>query len=124
MFRLVRTGIARSDLVAPLTAGHMQHVISGSAAKYLDPLEPFERQVAHYVHDTKARPDDEAVLHCFYGLLRDQDVFTYWAGEERWYDWNPLLAGTSSERARRRRRQRWPRHRTSSSGARCRRWWA
>jgi len=26
------------------------------------------------------------MLHCFYGLLRDQYVFTYWTGENRWYD--------------------------------------
>lgn len=91
LFLLVRTAIERSDLVAPLTAVHMQDVISGCAARYLDPLERPEREVARYVHDMKARPDDDAMLGRFYGLLRDQYVFTYWAGEERWYDWNPLL---------------------------------
>jgi hypothetical protein len=91
LFLLVRTAIERSDLEAPLTASHMQGVISGLAAKYLDPLEGPERKVALHVHEAKARPDDDAMLDRFYDLLRDQYVFTYWAGEERWYDWNPLL---------------------------------
>jgi hypothetical protein len=91
LFLLVRTAIERSGLEAPLTASHMQRVISGLAAKYLDPLEGAERTVALHVHETKARPDDDAMLDRFYDLLRDQYVFTYWAGEERWYDWNPLL---------------------------------
>ena len=91
LFLLVRTAIERSGLVAPLTASHMHRVISGLAAKYLDPLEGPERDVALYVHDTKTRPDDDGLLDRFYDLLRDQYVLTYWAGEQRWYDWNPLL---------------------------------
>ncbi|MGH2898635.1 MAG: hypothetical protein ACRDMZ_08170, partial [Solirubrobacteraceae bacterium] len=91
LFLLVRTAIERSDLTAPLSADHMQRVIAGLAAKYLDPLERPERDVARAVHATKARPEDDALLDRFYDLLRDQYVFTYWSGEERWYDWNPLL---------------------------------
>jgi hypothetical protein len=91
LFLLVRTAIERSDLVAPLTARHMEGVIVGLAAKYLDPLEGPERSVALHVHATKAKPDDDAMLDHFYNLLRDQYVFAYWAGAERWYDWNPLL---------------------------------
>jgi hypothetical protein len=91
LFMLVRTAIERSGLVAPLTASHLQAVISGQAAKYLDPLEAPERAVALHVHETRAKPDDDELLDHFYNLLRDQYVFTYWAGDERWYDWNPLL---------------------------------
>jgi len=91
LFLLVRTAIERSELKAPLSDEHMQRVISGLAAKYLDPLEKPEREVALRVHETNARPADDAMLDRFYDLLRDQYVFTYWSGDERWYDWNPLL---------------------------------
>jgi len=91
LFLLVRTAIERSNLTAPLSAEHMQRVIAGLAAKYLDPLERPEREVAREVHETKARPQDDGMLDRFYDLLRDQYVFTYWSGEERWYDWNTLL---------------------------------
>jgi len=91
LFLLIRTAIESSDLVAPLTSSHMQRVIGGFAAKYLDPLEKPERDVALHVHATQSRPDDEKMLEHFYGLLRSQYVLTYWAGDERWYDWNPLL---------------------------------
>jgi hypothetical protein len=69
----------------------MRGAISTLAAKHLDPLKAAERAVAVHVHTTKARPDDDAMLGHFYNLLRDQYVFTYWAGAERWYDWSPLL---------------------------------
>lgn len=91
LFLLVRTAIETSDLVAPLTPQHIQRVTHTTAAKYLDTLEPAERVVARGVHETLAKPAKEAHLDLFYELLRDQYVFAYAAGTERWYDWNPLL---------------------------------
>ena len=87
----MRTAIERSDLSAPLTRAHMTGVIEGLAAKYLDPLEGPEREVALLVHETRQKPDDEAMLDRFHELLHDQYVLTYWARDQRWYDWNPLL---------------------------------
>jgi hypothetical protein len=78
-------------IVAPLTSEHVQRVVGRLAAKYLDPLEGPERGVVRLVHETKARPQAEAQLERFYDLLRDQYVFAYAVGENRWYDWNPLL---------------------------------
>ena len=91
LFLLVRTAIERSNLSAPLTRAHMTSVIEGLAAKYLDPLEGPEREVALRVHETKQKPDDQGDVDRFHDLLHDQYVLTYWAGDRRWYDWNPLL---------------------------------
>jgi hypothetical protein len=91
LFLLLRTAIETSDLTAPLHALHVSRVIGRLAAKYLDPLEEPERQVALLVHQTNAKPKDDHQLELFYGLLRDQFVFAYAVGEHRWYDWNPLL---------------------------------
>lgn len=94
LFLLVRTAIERSDLAAPLTAAHMASVIAGLAARYLDPLERADREVALLVHETRDKPDGDAMLERFHNLLHNQYVLTYWAGEERWYDWHPLLSRT------------------------------
>ncbi|MGH2733871.1 MAG: hypothetical protein ACRDJG_13220 [Actinomycetota bacterium] len=95
LFLLMRTAIETSDLVTPLGADHVARVTHGLAAKYLDPLEPPEREVVRLVHATKARPEDERQLGRFYELLRDQYVFAYVAHDQRWYDWNPLLERSS-----------------------------
>jgi hypothetical protein len=73
----------------------VQHVVGRLAAKYLDPLEEPERQVALLVHQTNTKPTDARQLELFYGLLRDQFVFSYAVGQDRWYDWNPLLERSS-----------------------------
>jgi hypothetical protein len=90
LFLLMRTAIERSDLEVPLTTAPMASVIEGLAAKYLDPLEGPEREVALHVHTTNQKPDDAAMIDRFHELLHDQYVLTYWAGDQRWYE-NPLL---------------------------------
>jgi hypothetical protein len=95
LFLLLRTAIETSDLVAPLRASHVERVVRGLAAKYLEPLEAPEREVVRLVHASKAKPDDEAQLGRFYELLRDQYVFAYAVEGERWCDWNPLLGRSS-----------------------------
>lgn len=92
LFLLMRTAIETSHLTAPLRADHVSHVVGRLAAKYLDPLEQPEREVARLVHDTRAKPVGDDQLERFYGLLRDQFIFSYAVGERRWYDWNPLLS--------------------------------
>lgn len=94
LFLLVRTAIERSELVAPLSREHMERVITGLAAKYLDPLEREDREIALLVHATKDKPDDGPLLARFFALLHNQYVLTYWAGDQRWYDWHPLLGRT------------------------------
>ncbi len=47
---------------APLTRAHTSGVIEGLAAQYLDPLGGPERDVALVVHETRQKPDDEAML--------------------------------------------------------------
>lgn len=91
LFLLVRTAIETSGLEAPLRNDHIQQIVRRLAAKYLDPLEPLERNVLLTVHETKQRPADDDALERFYDLLRDQYVLAYSVGGERWYDWNPLL---------------------------------
>jgi hypothetical protein len=95
LFLLVRTAIETSGLEAPLRRDHMEQVAERLAAKYLDPLELGEREVLVEVHRSKGRPVNELELERFYDLLRDQYVFAYSTGGERWYDWNPLLARSS-----------------------------
>ncbi len=92
LFLLIRTAIEASGLSAPLTSAHVDRVVDRLAAKYLDPLEAVEREVVRGVHRTKSRPDGDRELDRFYDLLRDQYVFAYAVGEQRWYDWNPLLS--------------------------------
>ncbi len=88
---LLRTAIETGDQRVPMTVAHVGHVVGRLAAKYVDALEEPERQVARVVHDTRAKPTDGDQLERFYGLLRDQFVFSYAVGDQRWYDWNPLL---------------------------------
>ena len=91
LFLLVRTAIETSGLNAPLTEAHINRVARRLATKYLDPLEGPERQVLSSVHATKSRPQNDAELEAFYDLLRDQYIFSYSVGGDRWYDWNPVL---------------------------------
>jgi hypothetical protein len=91
LFLLLRTVIERSDLSAPLRRDHVERVIDGMAAAYIEALEAPEREVVRLVHETRAKPTDQRQLNLFYELLRDQYVFAFVVGKERWYDWYPLL---------------------------------
>jgi hypothetical protein len=86
LFTLIRSSLDRTDEL-PIDGDVARRTIARVAADLALPLRDADRRVLENVHRTHAQQEEDS----FYGLLKDQYVYSYLDEKGYWYDWNPLL---------------------------------